>query len=434
MHKFRFQLIPFSLILVVVLTGCIDLFALPSLSTSSDNQWLAVLITDEQSNMNLQAINLTDASAIPIGDSFDRQGAFDWHPTTQEIAYYNLSFDGVPSIKVQDISSPDSFGIDLFGVFAFPRPFWITQLAYSPDGNHMAMSAILFPDGTDLLTVDSSQIITEAAIFVADLNMGTVTAITTIGEQFPSTLTWSPDGSSLSYTAWLDANSDSNPYGESDTPTSFVYHLETQNTLNIGSDTVSPTWLDSTHVAYIGYTVDTATNTATTSIQSYNITDNTSQLLIPSDNQFLYTAVSASPNGSQLAILVTINQSNILLDESFDIEQHPFQTTPDHIFIADADGTNLRDIYSPLPTEILFLDVPVWSNDSSTLFISNANPIGIATASFPDISTVEDIPQQRIIALNINALDNPQLIYEGPITSSGVPHLLASFDAMSITK
>ena len=420
---------------MVVLTGCIDLFALPNVSQSSDGQWLTVLIADEQgAHTNLKAINLINGSTIPIGDSFDRQGAFDWHPTTQEIAYYNLSFDGVPSIKVTDISSPDNFGIDLFGVFAFPRPFWITQLAYSPDGNFMAMSTILFPDGTDLLNVDISQVMTEATLYLADLSMGTVTAISTIGERFPSTLVWSSDSNNLAYTAWIDSNGDGNPYGADEMPSSFVYNLAAQNTLNIGDNTVSPTWLDTTHIAYIVYSIDPTSNTASTSIQSFDITDNTSQTLIPADNQFLYTAVAASPDGSQLAILGTINQSSMILDESFDIEQHQFQTESDHIFIAAADGTNIRDIYAPLLTEIRFLDVPVWSNDSSTLYISNANPIGVGTASFSDTTTVEDIPQQRIIAINLDALDNLQSIYEGPMTSSGVPHLIAGFDTMSITE
>lgn len=430
MHKSRINLILLSLILAVVLTGCIDLFALPNLSVSSDNQWLAVLVTDEQgTNTHLQAISLNDGTTLTIGDPFDQQGAFDWHPTTQEIAYYNLSFDGVPSIKVQDMSSPDNFGIDLFGVFAFPRQFWITQLAYSPDGNHMAMSAILFPDGTDLLTVDISQTSTEAAVYLADLSMGNVTAITNIGDKFPSTFAWSPDSSNLAYTAWTDSTGDGNPYSIDDTLSTFVYNLATQNTTLIGENSLSPTWLDVTQVAYISYLIDSTTNTALTSIQSYNINDNTSQTLTPPDDQYLYTALAASPNGSQIAILGTINQTNIMLDESFNIEQDLIQTAPDHIFIANTDGTNLQDVYAPLPTDIMFLDVPVWSNDSSTLYISSANPIGIFTAPFSGSTT--DNVRQRIIALNLATPETPQILYEGTITSSGIPHYIVGFSAFS---
>ena len=433
MKLYTFKVISLGLLLAAILTGCVDLFTLPSASISSNDQWLAVLTTDvEGSRTNLRAINITDGLTTPIGDTFDQQGAFDWHPITQEIAYYNLSFDGVPSIKVQDMSSPDNFGIDLFGVFAFPRPFWITQLAYSPDGNYLAMSTILFPDGTDLITVDITQTSTEAAMFIADLDAGTVTAITNIGERFPSTLAWSPNSSNLAYTAWMDINGDGSPYGEGDTPSIFVYDVATQNTIHIEGYTVSPTWVDATQLVYIDYEIDTATDSASTSIQSFNITDNSSQNLIQSTNKFLYTAVSASPDGTLLAILGTADQSETLLADTFDIEQDLVQVAPDHIFIANANGSNLMDIYAPLPTDILFLDIPVWSNDGLSLYISSANPIGIATASFPISDDVETIPQQRIVAIDVATPSNYQTIYEGLITSSGIPHLLSGLELFSI--
>jgi Tol biopolymer transport system component len=419
--------------LVLGLSGCVDLFALPNVAVSSDGQWVAFLIPEASGAAtipSLKALNVNDGTLLDIGFEGDYQGAFDWHPTTSEIAYYNVSFDGTPTIKVSDINS-DPAGLDYFGPFAFPRPFYVTQLAYSPDGTRLALSVILFPDGADLRSIGSvtfDMASAQAAVYVAELSAGTVTAVTELGGLFPSTLAWSPDGSKIAFAAWADGNGDGlidvSGAGLRDVVSGIPADLAGVYVVDAGGGAVnklsgdnlvlSPTWLDNSTLAAISLRLDAGTGSGGTDIVAFNVADGSSSILVPGNDRETFTTVSAAPDGSKIAYTAAaIGVATLIGDDQLSDER-----APTRIMVSDLNGEPAA-VYEDIG-EFGTTDVPVWSPDGSRLFITAAHPfaalLGMVAAHDPSAATA----QQQIVLVDLSAPGAGRMIYEGPQTTSGL--------------
>lgn len=459
MLKNRFVLLIVGIMLTLALSGCLDLFGLPSVSISDDNQWVAFLSMSETAEtQTLQAVN-QDGTIVVLGNVTDIQGAFDWHPGTSSLVYYNLAAEGTPSVRLVDVNDPAGV-TELFGVFAFPGPFWVTQMDYSPDGSRLAMSVILFAEGIDLSRtgLEGDQSLTgNGALYIADVNSGSVLPITTPGEIFPSTFAWSPDSSKITFTAWSDENGD----GIIDTSGSdlidftgtrvldlanvYVYDFASQSTISAPGEGLlnfSPTWLDKTSIAYTSFLLDlSGQGGELSSLMALDTASGTTRTLVAGDAQaaLSYTSVAAAPDGSKIAYVIVPDQGTLSVSiEGENVEQNdPVPAGPSQIVVANPDGSDARVVYE-LPAEMQGADVPVWSSDSQSLYITNSNPIFLFTA----VNSVETTPEgddastqtglfvQRLIRISVDGSSEPEVLYEGQMGSGGLMQLVIGFAAI----
>ncbi len=447
MSKNRLMVASLGLMLILALSGCLDIFALPNVAVSTDGQWAAFLQMNMMDNdMALYGVNVNDGSQVRIGAEGDWQGAFDWHPDQAQIAYYNVSADGAPTIRVSDIGNP-SEGTDAFGAFAFPGPFWATQIAYSPNGQYLAISAIMLPEGTnlrgdvDLFSGPDDMMETQGAVYLADFNNGTVTAISDPDAVFPSTLEWSPDSNKIAYVGWYDGNEDGNidfsgagmfeaMFGAGDIADVYVYDVGSQSTSAIddGNLNYSPSWLNDSSLAYVSFVLNLTSPEQGVNIKAYDVNGgNTSLLVEGGDNSIL--GVSASPDGSQIAYISSPSSSDEMMTGGVD---EGGETEPVNLMVANADGSDARLVFQG-DENTPFVDVPVWSPDGSTLFVSSANPLmsmfgGLAVGldeEFGGEDATEDLNLQQLTLINV-ASGEATVLYEGGMASSGIIHFAFS--------
>lgn len=457
MFKQKFLILPLALILTVALSGCLDLFTIPSISVSHDNQWVAFLSAGTSlDQMTLQAINLADGTTVTIGEDGSAQGAFDWSPNGTEIAYYNISADGTPSIRISDLSDA---GQEAFGVFAFPRNFWVTQLAYSPDGNWLALVVILFPEGFELTPgsdMGSDTVATESALYIANLGDGTVTAATTPGELSISTAAWSPNGGKVAFTAWKDGNGDGTidssgagimeaMFGSGDITDVYVYDVTSQSTSAIGDGNMnlSPGWLGPNTLVYSAFVLNfMSPDSGTISIKSYNLDSRTASTLVAGSEESSFLSVAASPDGSKIAYVLSPSGGESLMMGGFEDETETTESDPIQVIVANADGSNPVVVYET-PSNGLPLDVPVWSDDGAWLFLSNGNPLGTVfggmASAFEGLGEIEGVegigdmslPSQMIVAVDLNNPANTKVVYQGALTSPAVVQFAFSMASAS---
>ncbi|PJF40925.1 MAG: hypothetical protein CUN55_12200 [Phototrophicales bacterium] len=395
MSRARLLLSVTSLFLLTTLTGCFDLFGFPNVRVSHNDTWVAYLATDldaDQDLYQLSAVNLVDGTVIRFSEG-DEQGAFAWHPTEDKIAYYNVATDGTTSIRVSTVDNP-STGEDVIGSFAFPSNWFVTQMEYSPDGTQLVMSVILSQG--ELFNEESSSSTEElnTAIYVANLDDGSVTPITTPGEYFPSIVTWNPSGTHVAFVAWADANNDgyidvSGEIAEEtfDITQVGIYNVAT-NEIEIISESgvvaLSPTWIDDSTLGYIALNPLSLSPESALVIRGYDISSaTTSNLFSAGDLGIGLLGMSASPDGSRLAFV------GLSLDDSGGETDEDAPAVPAPIYVLEIASGELKLVYeysldsegSSGDTSIL-IDVPVWTQDSSSLIITSANPLAAIAAGF----------------------------------------------------
>lgn len=401
------------LILTLALAACADIYSLPSVAVSSDGQWVALLASEEfASRFSLKAVNVQDGSVLNIGEDGHQQGAFDWHPSTNELAYFNLDADGVPTIRTTSIGAPSS-GVDRFGALAFPGAFWVNQLAYSPDGTKLAIAALILPFGA---AIDPNQPFSvndvQSVLYIGDLETGRIESISPATVS-PTTVTWSPDGSKIAYMAWADDNQDSviniktDPTAGQDRFRVFVYNVATGETSPINDPNLhsSPTWLDANQtLALVASPLDG--NAAKNSIIAYDTGTQTATTIREADGQTTVLGINAAPDGSRIAF-ATVAQG---VDTS-----NASQSSTAHVIAVDGSGETT--VFTADGTTGI-LDVPVWSPDGTHLFLSTGNPPSAKLTAFAEYN--EDIPAQQLVVADVNQPDNTRVIYEGTITSTGL--------------
>jgi len=456
--KKRIVLSILSVVLVISLSGCFDLISIPNTATSSDGEWVALLqMSDDGENLNLVAINLNNDSQVEIGATDDNQGAFDWHPSRPEIAYYNVSFDDIPSIKISNVNE-DPAGVNALGAFAFPSDFWVTQLAYSPDGNQLAMSVILLPapiTDLDQMMEESPDVQFDAAMYIADLTQGEVTAVTEPGQLFPSTLDWSPDGSKLAFNAWSDGNEDGiidvSGFGIMDTmfgggadvPDVYVYDLAAGSTTNIGdgSFNLSPDWVSNNEVAYVYQNIDIMTETFASGINLYEVDSGNVRPLQEAPEGKSIGTLSASPDGSQIAYTVSPSESlTSELDLGFEMDgeganaeaSDETEATPWEVMVMNIDQSASYLVYETTSLAAA-MDVPVWTADGNSLLLSSANALSSLTSTVEMAPEESGLAPQQVILVDVSDPENPtsRVVFEGPMSSSGLLQFVVSLTGMT---
>lgn len=439
MLKSRLLLTSISMILLTTLTGCFDLLGFPNIGVSHDDNWVAYLAIEPESEddlYQLRAVNLADGTVINFSEP-DQQGAFAWHPSENRIAYYNAGADDTLSIRISSIDDP-TIGEDVVGSFSFPTDFFVTQMAFSPDGTQLAMSVILSEDelfdDTEEETESSAEAPTfDAAVYIANLSDGSITQVTRPGEFFPSIVTWSPAGSYLAFLAWTDSNGDgfidiSGEENESggDITSVSVYDVATQAVTTIGDGTtsdLSPTWLDDSTLAYVALNLVAISPTEGFFIRGYDATTNsTTELATFADLGAVTLAISASPDGNQVAFV------GLPIINAEAPEDAPPPPAP--VYIYDIASGELQAVYEYVFDAALYsdsdapiMDVPVWTQDGESLIVAFGNPLSSLLFTFAagfDTEAIDsEMPALPVLLIDIATGETTTLTTE-PLGSSGL--------------
>ncbi len=453
MLKNRLVLTTISLILLTSLTGCFDFFGFPNVGVSPDNNWVAylALAADSESNeelFQLRAVNLADGSVVSFSES-DQQGAFAWHPTENRIAYYNITPDNTTTIRISSIDDPTT-GEDIIGAFAFPTDFFVTQMAFSPDGTQLAMTVILSDqplefnsdetdegDGDDSVS-SATELGLNAALYIANLSDGSVLPITTVGENFPSIVSWSPNGDYLAFLAWTDGNGDgfidvsgSSADSGGDITTISVYDIASDSITLLSDQStldLSPTWIGDSTLAYLALNLAAVEPDEAIVIRAYDAATSSSvNLFTAADLGVGAIGINASPDGTQLAFV------GLPLDEiTGGTDSEDAAPPPAPIYVLNIASGELRLVYEYAFDAEQFegndstsfsLDVPVWTQDGSQLIIASANPLTSLlfsfAAGFAAETESEEIPVLPVIVVNVASGEASTLITE-PVGSSGL--------------
>lgn len=449
MPKSRLFLAGLSFILLTTLTGCFDLLAIPNIGVSADDDWVAYLSYDaesEESLFQLRAVNTTDGRIISFSEA-DEQGAFAWHPDENRIAYYNYTPDETTTIRISSVDDP-STGEDIIGSFAFPSNWFVTQMAFSPDGNQLAMTVILSEDQI-ISDIESEETVSSArelgltaALYIANLADGSVNQITSPNELFPSLLTWSPTGSYIAYVGWIDGNEDDyidvsgSSFTETggDTTTIGVYDVAANTTTTISDGAtldLSPTWIGEATLAYIIVNPATINLDNAFYIRAYDASTSSSlDLFDINDLGVLALGINASPDGNKLAFVgLEPDDPSLMGDDTTEDESGPALPAP--IYVLDIASGELQLVYEYQFDPELFtsddsggmaLDVPVWTQDGTGLIIASGNPLTTlllgATLSFGGQETSPTTPSLPAILVDLETGEATTIITE-PIGSSG---------------
>lgn len=470
MFKNRLILTSVSVLLLTTLTGCFDLLNFPNVSVSQDGDWIAYLSSDptaDELSFTLNAVNLDDGTIVTFSES-DQQFAYAWHPTENRIAYYNVAPDDTTTIRVSDLDDPNA-GTDIIGTFAFPTSFYVTKMEFSPDGTQLAMSVILTDEPLDLNETETSisvgepsdestdeSLVLDAAVYIADLEDGSVTAITTAGELFPSIVNWSPNGDYISFVAWENTNGDelidisgSGVDMGGDITQVFVYEVASGTLIKVSDGStidLSPTWISDSAFAYVAINPITLALDQAIRVITYDVSASSSvELYNPVETNIGMFGINASPDGSQLAfVALPLDEESVLgtgdSDDDFD-DSNPVPAPPAQIYTLDVATGDLTLVYEYAfdpnleadSSPELALDVPIWTPDGSQLIIAAGNPIfGLTTlltmefnADFSD-GQVEGLPIYPMVIVDVETGEALTITNE-TIGSSGFVQALFSF-------
>lgn len=401
------------LFMALPLSACLGL---PSSTLNNNGEWIAFLTlqvnptSDDVIMQRLQVLNLQNGEVVTIGLDGDTQGAFAWHPNGSQIVYYNRTPSGAPSVKISDIPA-DPIGFDLFGVYALPGNFYIPQIAYSPDGNYLAMHVVLLPedfyqDATAYLTTPDS---VSSALYIADINSGTVTPVTMPGSAFiTGNLAWSPDNSRVAYTIQETSTlsfSGGLPQAldEASPPALMIYDRTTNSSRQLVDEPAfSAEWLNTEELVFITRTVPEQADS--TRIDIYNLNSDERRTVFDSLPNSTFLTLSLSPNKTQLVYSTTST-----IDNQTDAPSSQFLL----LVMPDGDPTVLYETAPDMPRA----NAAVWSPDQSAIFITT-NPLDLFSAlTAPEESP---IPITQLVRIDLDDSDNPQVIYEGTIGNSGL--------------
>ena len=462
----KILLLPMALILVFSLSGCFDLFGLPNVAVNLSGEWVAFLDGSDVENSRLVALNTATGEVLSIGTPDDGafHGAFSWHPDGEQIAYYHISIDEVPSIHLVNINQPSEESV-VIGADALPAEFWPTQLAFSPDGAYIVASMLLPAEGsefsfdiggndtsetTDIAPNEEGQLTVTSVLYLIDVANGTAEPLTDPTAVFPSVLQWSPDSMKIGFVAWTDLNGDAyvdfsgaidNPM-EADLPYIYVYDLAAEELITVsemGSMDLSPSWIDENTLAYVHFDLmlmGMSEDPAGLVFTAFDTTTRTNSAITDAGQLGVGAfGISASPDGSKIAFVGLDIQEQVAgaIGGSEEATAEPVR-----VYTMNADGTNLQLVYEfEFETEGettgdsgLFVDVPVWSRDSSHIYLAVANPllslVGISfSAGVDDQATPEfTLPMYDI---DLDNPDNSGIIYEGLFSSSGLFQSIATF-------
>src|SRR5687768_6589002 len=124
----------FFLGIALLLGGCLEVLSIPTISLNSDASMMAFLVeSDEGESTSLHILNIALATSIEFGNPDTMKGAFDWHPSEERLAYIEIQEDPKISLQIADMEGEAEI------LTVFPDNSWVNQLAWSPDGNTIAV-------------------------------------------------------------------------------------------------------------------------------------------------------------------------------------------------------------------------------------------------------------------------------------------------------
>lgn len=462
LHK-QLTTVILAIVVSVSLSGCFDLFALPNISVSSNDEWVALLSGGiESDETELIAINMNTQETVTFDVEGFTEGAFDWHPDGEQIAFYAGTEDADENldnanIYLSNVNTPETVSLiaeDLGGVY-------VTQLAFSPDGTTIAFSALSAPEdttglsleleigGEELETEGDEPVILYSALYTLDVATGEVIQHTDVVELFPSVIAWSPDSSKLGFTAWNNGDGDDfvnfGATGLESGDGLGIYYLDLAdgNITRLTDDFtigLSPSWLDDTTLAYVSLSLLSLStgDPSGITIDAYDTVAAERRVIVNGTDIGTGTlAMSVSPTGDRIAFIgQELDLEGDVATSDDETDDAPPQ--PGLVYVMNADGSDLQLVYEvpPLDSETsdsdVLLDVPVWSADGTTLYLSAGGPIGSLTASFAtsfndtgaSAAEVEVIP---VVALDLANPDNVTVIYDGTVFSPGLFQAIATF-------
>lgn len=365
------------------LAGCNEVLSIPSVRLSADGKRMAFLVqTNAGQSLSLQSLSLEDGSVERVGASNAMQGAFDWNPGQTALAFVEIAPDESSSIQLVQFSDGQSPSM----LAALPGNVWVNQIAYSPDGSQIALSVSLLPPGTKPSQVlDSSTDLngSEAQVLLLDVASGELTKI--VGDDVVDTpsLAWNADGTRLAYA--YDSRV-------------FVYNVADGQSVTVNwADDLSlhsPSWLDNTTLIMVSTPDSSQQGASQTEIVSYDVTSSRTHSWLVGAG---VAVVSASPDGRYIAYIEGQPSSDP------QVSSGGYATATTNVMLLPVDQTGGQAIYVGVS-----LDKPVWSSDSQTLYISNANAFSMFAGN-----------RRQIFAVDI-ASGAVTPIFEGPLATSSL--------------
>ncbi len=478
----RLLILILGLMVVLASAGCFDLFAVPGVQVSPDGNTVYFLApagadTSEMAQGSLSSISINGGqpTTLTTGSKTDLTSAFAVNPTNGDIAYIETTKDNGTQVMVSSggsahaLVTKDAFGGSL-GIG--------TEMRYSPDGSHIAVSMIILPPDVtfDTLEQDSANSSSggnpfssgqlaglKFVLYLVNTGDGTATAVSDKDKESVNTLAWSPDSKLLAYNAWTDGNGD----GKISTMPSFsltgaggASDLSQIRIYDVGSGKVTPidskttdyaeTFLSNTEVAYVSLDFGSmmaggaSGGAGTGGVTAYDTASGQSRVAYQPKDGGLVIGMALSPDGSQVAWveLPSSDATGAATGGSGSSNNQPSELYVGANF--DASAGPIAEI----PGDTGFPDAPVWTPDGKSVLVSSTNifasmmgQLGSLGSSFGTTGTstgatavpTEAIPTQKLLKVDV-ASKAVSTVYTGPMSNSSLFASvigLASSDMMS---
>jgi hypothetical protein len=376
------------------LSGCVDLFAVPGVGVSPDGSTLYFLASDMLTSESSSDSPIASAqfSSAPLGGTAtvigQSAGAFAVNPVSGDVAFTSgTNVEGeVPQLQIQLVSGGTAapfLGADAFGgAVVIP-----TEMAFSPDGNWLAITGVSIPADPAFYTSTSDTMTPEqlaqidGVLYLVDVAGASATLISDPATTWVNTIAWSPNGQTLAFNGWIDSNGDGTidasggitgmmgsmggMTGEGgelslealtpDLSRIFLYNVGDGSIAPIETDTISvaPEFLSDSQLAYISAaSVDMGGSGGVT---VYDISAGTSTSVYSSINTV--TGVALSPDGSQVA------WTEISTDDE--------GNSTSYLLVSDTSFSSPQQF--DIGTEFLMADAPVWMPDGSGVLVTSTN-------------------------------------------------------------
>jgi hypothetical protein len=433
-RKKWFVMLALALTLSLAASGCIDLFSVPGVAVSPDGTRLYFLSGEDEGQGALVAAPLGGAidATLFAGSENDTASAFGVNPVTGEIAYIRTSETGGTSLEIY--SPADGSTRQLLGPAAFGAIGIGTLLRYSPDGGNIGVTMVMLPPDirpTDLQSEKTNVTPEQLAqvrniAYVVDVNAAALTAISNPESEGATTLAWSPSGSLVAYSAWVDANGDGTIVtfpavdqmtGDTGDQTHvFLHDLTTGATtaLEMAAYDYAPVFLSNDALAYVA--VDPMSQQFT--IKVFDLADGVSSAVYQTAN--LIPGVALSPAGDRVA----------WIESPSDMESSGDEQSPSFLYVAGADFSNPRQVKAI--TEVMLPDAPIWLPDGQSVLVMTTNLFAGLLSSFtasidlsfstdsmgeatPEVSV--DMALPPVLKVNVDTGETTT-VYEGLILNS----------------
>lgn len=390
--------------LAALLSGCVDLFAVPGVAVSPDGSTIYFLGGSSADVSGESDSTLGDGrfmlaplngEATEVGQGF---GAFAVNPINGDVAYTGgTAVEGqAPEATIQLISggqvntllTAESFG----GEIIIP-----THMAFSPDGSKLAFTAVQAPASSAYFNSDSDELDptqladVKGTVYLVDVASGSATLISDPATTWANVLAWSPDSATLAYNGWLDSNGDgridtsggllsmdsmmggmmgafgteptAEPVASIDSSQLHLYSVASGTTQVIASasNDYAPSFVDNNRLAYLTYVADPmmammGSSAGSGGIMVYDIAAGTSTTAYSTAD--FVGGVALSPDSSKVAW--TQLGTDTATGESIG-----------YLYVSDPTFTNPQQFN--LGADFALIDAPVWLPDNSGVLITSTS-------------------------------------------------------------